>query len=536
MERKRKEQKVSSGTPDHDDLQNKEEGNHPNVGPVSESNRGESPPPSDNVALLRQQNPSDLQWSYAAPNTGEQHSSYPGRCLTPPSPHSFAVNQWHQLPYLQLNANGHLQPPPLQTASHFWPPHHPGYYLPGMNAPAIYHPLTTMDAHWQIPAAIGDGTSLKSYTQTPNFSYQVCYPYPGFPALPWDPMSWGTHSQQSQPTLPCTLPGAYGNFSAQLSAMHGCSASSGQPSQRGAIRPSAKLSQKHHQLWETQSAENVQLWVAVSKLQSELADHKDHVKRLETKVSSLKEALEASKPHDTGISVPARASKRGRPRRSITSVDGLQSLATQPQTRGRKPTQSKFEHEGRLIYEKVVLNKVGNKENNCITTQQEVGSNILATASNVTLPSFHNQYKEEMASIQMSEVGLKTEDLNNGDTAKLFQQANGINGMNALSSGCLGLRNNGNFRLSSCLISAEGEKDVLNVSSQSFYNNDSVPGNDGRITPDWSFANEDDASEQFEDVLPASKDENDEMGDNTSSDYEETKHAKVEIFGKYGYL
>jgi len=69
---------------------------------------------------------------------------------------------------------------------------------------------------------------------------------------PWDHSSWWGQAQQSQ--SPCTyaFPGAYGSFSLQPPPMPSCAASLGQFFQRGIIRPPAKLSQKHQQLWDAQ--------------------------------------------------------------------------------------------------------------------------------------------------------------------------------------------------------------------------------------------------------------------------------------------
>lgn len=69
---------------------------------------------------------------------------------------------------------------------------------------------------------------------------------------PWDPSSWWAHGQQSQPSFNYTSPGGYGYFSSAPPAMPNCSATFGESSQRGIIRPTAKLSQKHQQLWEAQ--------------------------------------------------------------------------------------------------------------------------------------------------------------------------------------------------------------------------------------------------------------------------------------------
>lgn len=68
----------------------------------------------------------------------------------------------------------------------------------------------------------------------------------------WDPSTWCVQGQQSH--FPCmyTSAGGYGYFSSMPPTLPGSSASVGQSFQRGTIRPTAKLSQKHQQLWEAQ--------------------------------------------------------------------------------------------------------------------------------------------------------------------------------------------------------------------------------------------------------------------------------------------
>lgn len=68
---------------------------------------------------------------------------------------------------------------------------------------------------------------------------------------PWDPSSWYAQGQQSQLPSTYTSPGGYGYASAMPPSSPGCTVSLGQL-QRGIIRPLAKLSQKHQQLWEAQ--------------------------------------------------------------------------------------------------------------------------------------------------------------------------------------------------------------------------------------------------------------------------------------------
>lgn len=67
----------------------------------------------------------------------------------------------------------------------------------------------------------------------------------------WDPTSHMAQLYQMQHPYAYGFPGAP-NFPSATPKVPDCSASGEHSSQRGMIRPPAKLSQKHQQLWEAQ--------------------------------------------------------------------------------------------------------------------------------------------------------------------------------------------------------------------------------------------------------------------------------------------
>lgn len=285
-----------------------------------------------------------------------------------------------------------------------------------------------------------------------------------------------------------------------------------------------------------QSAENVQLWNVVGHLQSEIADYKSHITKLESEVSSLKQAMEEFTAHVTGTAVSRQTSKRGRPRRSVASVDALPSPdGSQPRTRGRKAR----------TFEKVILNKAEDKvksSNPTAVPQEEdekvsnvitnSSNNMVINGSNVMVPSFPNQVPQDISQMQMSGVeknDAKTENTNNNFTV-MNQQAKGMDHRSVLLASFLGARNNGSLGWPYAIIPEGSGTNDLNTGTQSFYNYGSVIREGGKVIPGWSFVNEEDASEELEDAVATSaKNENEEeMGDDATSGGEEITCSKGE--------
>jgi hypothetical protein len=303
-----------------------------------------------------------------------------------------------------------------------------------------------------------------------------------------------------------------------------------------------------------QSAENVQLWNAVNLLQSEITDYKNRLTKLETEVSSLKPAVEESTAQVVGTRSVGQRSKRGRPKRS--SVNALSSLSeSQPRAQARKPPLCRTQSETKAhIFEKVILNKVEDKEkasHSAATMEQENNekiSNIVTphtidnmeiNGNNLMMPTFHNQVHQEFTGVQIGGFGLnssselkcideKVKDLKTGYSI-LSQPAKGMNNKGA-SANYMGTIGTGSLAWHSNISSEDRGRHLLNIGSQGFYNNGNVIRQEGKIISGWSFANEEDASEELEDaVVGSAKDENDEeMGDDASSGAEEIAQKQNE--------
>ncbi|KAL5755180.1 hypothetical protein ACOSP7_023400 [Xanthoceras sorbifolium] len=519
-----------------------------------------------NANLVNQQYPPVLQWPYIPQNVEQSSSLSSGPCVSIQSPSPIVVSTRQQLPHPQPNPTSNQvqqgPPPPLhvaQSAMPFWLPSRPGYQSPAVNVPATFQtftPLGTINANWQASAVIGGVTSSSNQPQVSNLCYPVGYPHPGFPG-PWDPSPWYAQSQQLQPSSMYTFPGGYGYFSPVPPLLPGCSASLGQSFQRGIIRPTVKLSQKHQQLWEAQSAENVQLWTVIGQLQTELAEVKSRLMKLEAEVSSLEPAVEEPIAQVTRAALSGKASMRGRPRRSAASVDVLVT-PDEPYTRtcGRKraatlckaqPSQART-----LIFEEVVLNKVDKKEKAChspATNQQEndekipniitdSNSNMEVHGSNLMMPGFNNQVHRENTRIPVSGIelntSLKAKSTETDDSKAAFSilsQHSKEKNTKGSSVTHTGTAVNGSFGWSSNSIPGNCGRNFFNMSYQHCYDNGSVISQGGKHIPGWSFVNEENASEPLNDaVVTSAKDDNEqEMGDEASSGGEEISGTKDEV-------
>ncbi|KAI9165585.1 hypothetical protein LWI28_016928 [Acer negundo] len=497
-----------------------------------------------NETLVNQQYPPVLQWPHLPQNVEKSSLLSSGPCVS-------TSNQVQQAP----------PPPPhvAQSAMPFWLPPRPGYQSTAVNVPANFQtftPLGTINANWQqSPAVIGGVTSSSNQPQVSNLCYPVGYPHPGFPG-PWDSSSWYAQSQQLQPSSMYTLPGGNGYFSPVPPALPGCSASVGQSFQRGIIRPMVKLSQKHQQLWEAQSAENVQLWTVIGQLQTELAECKSRQMKLEAEVSSLKPAEEEPIAQVIGTTLSGKASKRRRPRKSAASVDVLSTHDEfNTRARGRKPAATLCKVQPSqartLIFEKVVLNKVEKKEKAChspATTQQEndekipniitdSNSNMEVSGGNLMMPGFDNQVHRENTRIPVSGIELNTSlKVKSTDDDKIDGPKAAISNLwkNTKRSSVIhtGTAVDENFAWSSNDIPGNGGRNFLNMSYQDFYDNGSVISQGGgKHIPGWSFVKEDNASEPLNDAVVASAKDDDEqeMEDEASSGGEEIAGTNDEV-------
>lgn len=282
-------------------------------------------------------------------------------------------------------------------------------------------------------------------------------------------------------------------------------------------------------------------------MQSEIADYKSRLLRLEAEVSSFKPKVEEPSARAAGTALAGQPSKRGRPRRSVALADaGASPDESHPRARGRKPATSKVQSESKAhIFEKVVLNKVEDKEKACHSTatiEQGNGKNVSTNAvhasgnveingSNLMMPAFNNQAHPQICgiglapSLEMKSIDDKATESKTANSI-LSEQATVMNTKSS-SAAYMNATVNGNLGWPANITCEESGRNMLNIGSQGFYHNGSVIRQEGRLIPGWSFVNEEDASEDIEDaVLGSNKDENDEMEDDASSGAEDIARRK----------
>ncbi|WCJ32067.1 hypothetical protein M5689_013511 [Euphorbia peplus] len=432
----------------------------------------------------------------------QQYSSNP--CASSRSPPTVPVTQLHhQLPHLTSNQHGY--PPSNQPQSFWMPPHQ----HPGGNGPPFFHSFPPHQyPNWQP----------NDHTHVPNLHNQVGYAYPPCPG-PWDPSSWW-----GRPPLAYAFPGSYSQVSQHHPMTPPCSTPSEQSSERGIIKPLAKLSQKHLQPWEAQSAENVKVWTVIDQLQSELSDFKSRVVKLEEEISSLKQTK--GEPITCVTSTGGQPAKRGRRKRSAALVDALPSLdEPRPCTQGRKIREP--------IFEKVILSKA---ENNVIPVhlaalaQQGKGkvSNLMIgegkglncsviNGSNATMPSFHNQVHKENAIMQNGGIDSNGKVADANDTFAILTK--GMDHRTALAS-CHSASNNGSlgWPYPYAILPPQANGNII-----ANMNPESVSKQGEKVNGGPGVVSEEDASGEPDDAMAAkAEDDNDEeMGEDESSSGEE---------------
>ncbi|XVE82991.1 hypothetical protein DITRI_Ditri16bG0050400 [Diplodiscus trichospermus] len=542
--------------------ESKEEQNRSNEALASNTKNGS--PSQENLSSLNEQYSHILQWPYTTQQAAEQCSLNPRPCAPGQSTLPVLVSPWQQVAPMQPNSPNHpvQQGQPkvhlAQSATPFWLPQQPSYHFPGVSVPAAFQPFTsiaTRGSSWQPSAVIG-GSTPRSQQQVPNLCYHFG-PYPGFLG-PWDPFSWRAHGQQSQPSFKYTFPGAYGYFYSAPPPIPNCSATSGESLQRGIIRPMEKLSQKHLQLWEAQSIENVQLWNKIGQFQSEIADYKSRLTKIEAEVSSLKLPVEDPSAQVLQTDLSGAASKKGRPKRSVASVDVSASPdESHPRARVRKLAESKVQPEaGVLVFEKVALNKSEKTAQSTSSIQKDNGEkipfvitnssvNLEVNRSNLSMPAFYNQVHQEGHSIQIcgidenSSLEVKSNDDKVNDciaALTILSQQLEENNKDVLVAHIGGT----NDETLTCPGNVHPEEPLRNIHSalsQSFYDIGCVTRQAGKLIPGWSFVNEeDDASYEFDGAAIASaKNENEEeMRDDVGSGADEIAQTKDENVYKMG--
>lgn len=274
-----------------------------------------------------------------------------------------------------------------------------------------------------------------------------------------------------------------------------------------------------------QSAQNIQLWTVIGQLQSELADCKSRLSKLEAEASSAKVTTEEPTSQTIGTALAGQTSKRGRPKKPVPPVDALPSIdESHPRTRGRKPAVLKIQHETRTTnFEKECPNKVedkGKANHSSATTQQQqeddgkiscafinTSGNIEIDRTNPMMHPFHNQIHQDIPGLQLSGIGfssssnMKTSSDKPEDPKTAFSilyshvrqiKSEGASGTytEAAANTNLGWPSNISFE--------DTGRNGLNISSEGFYDNGGVLRQVGKVIPGWSFVHEEDASRDLE--------------------------------------
>lgn len=307
-------------------------------------------PVQENVTGAHHQSPPILQWPYTPQPSAEQSLQFPipSTQVQQPQPQPLARHQsqhmhplQHQHQHQQQVHHGHQgalqqgQPQLQQQSVPYWP--HPEFPA-AVPPPGPFYPFPpgSNDSNWQATAY--SGAHVANEHATP-YGYQGGYPYPvGYPG-PWDPAAWWAHSHQQTP-YPYPYPpygGGYGYMAPPAPPTAG--STPGGAFQRGIIRPPAGLSQKHQRLWEAQSMENVQLWCALARVESEIAAYRARFMKLESDVFALKAHHDAAVDSSAIANTATQNARKGRNKRAIGVTTTLPSSDNfQPRSRGRKVT------------------------------------------------------------------------------------------------------------------------------------------------------------------------------------------------------
>lgn len=254
-----------------------------------------------------------------------------------------------------------------------------------------------------------------------------------------------------------------------------------------------------------QSAENVQLWNVVGQLQSELADYKNRLTKLESNILLPKPAVEEPANRCTLASSDGQKSKRGRPKRSIASNNvlpssddsrpwacGLNTVLLNSQTDSKD---LKFQQESQMMEAKATIHHTNDRSTdisfaNCNDNAEIAGGN----------PLF-----QDIPVAEIRGVGLKTFSELKAEESKF----KGIESKSA-SPAYVGMTSNGNFVWPANIFTKD-------MGRETFYNDVNLSGHGGKLINGWSFANDEDVSIGIESAAVESRKDEDEMEDDGSS-------------------
>ncbi|GLJ30539.1 hypothetical protein SUGI_0604570 [Cryptomeria japonica] len=308
-------------------------------------------PMQENATGVHHQSPQILQWPYTPQVQSEQSLQFPAHSSQAQQPHPLARHQpQHQHQQQQQVLHGHQgalpqgqpqlqqqaqpQPQPQQQSVPYWPlTEYPAIAPP----PGPFYPFPpgSNESNWQTTGFTG---AHPANDHAAPYGYQGGYAYPvGYPG-PWDPAAWWAHSHHQAP-YPYPYPpfsGGYGYMAPPVPPAAGIAPSG--TYQRGIIRPPTGLSQKHQRLWEAQSMENVQLWSALARAESEIAAYRGRLMKLESDLFAVKAHHDAAVEGSPVVNTVPQNARKGRNKRAtVVTTSALPSSDNvQPRSRGRK--------------------------------------------------------------------------------------------------------------------------------------------------------------------------------------------------------
>ncbi|KAI3990371.1 hypothetical protein MKX01_029740 [Papaver californicum] len=492
---------------------------------------------NDNISSTSQNcTKSIFQWPYAPPPIISQ---IPKPSVSAQETSSLSLNQWHRQPDQQKVLP---QSQMHQPTTSFWLPPGPGF--PVIRAPA---------SGYQCIVPVGTTEhSLRHDPLASSLSYQAGFSPPMGFSGPWDPASWWGLAQQSQ--APYTFPGPYGYFQLAPPVFPETPVTFGGPNQRGIIQPSAKLSKKHQLMWDAQSSENVQMWAAITKVQTEMTTYGSRLAKLEAEVSSIKSTLEEYSGAGTGTNTAGQSMKRGRPKK-VASAEVLPSMKeSQPRARARKIISCKPQSENTFLHgkkERLLSNKEKTFQATAVdkaNIQQETDGKISGIStntielneSNVKMPmdvkttsTIQDQVNQE---IQVGGFSLNfTKEINGSDCklknkkTELSFQTEQITGTNVMisSNNFKEPKGNGRQERVSSVLPDDCGRNLLEIRSHTFYDTGSVSviRQGEEVVPGWSFVNEGNPSEEDVGMLLRSGPSGNSEEEDTSTGDDEMAHG-----------
>ncbi|KAI3958801.1 hypothetical protein MKX01_023477 [Papaver californicum] len=474
---------------------NKEDQNHS----VKRKNQQATSRLNDNVSSTSQHcTKSIFQWPYAPPPIISQ---IPKPSVSTQQTSPVSLNQWHQQQNSITNQQKVLPLSQMhQPITPFWLPPGPGFPV-----------IRALASGYQCIVPVGTTEhSLRHDPLASSLSYQA-----GFSTLmgfsgPWDPASWWGQAQQSQE--PYTFPRPYGYFQLAPPVFPETPVTFGGPNQRGIIQPSAKQSKKHQLMWDAQSSENVQMWAAITKVQTEMTTYGSRLAKLETEVSSINSTLEEYSGAGTCTNTAGQSMKRGRPKK-VASAEVLPSMEdSQPQARARKIISCKPQSENIFLHgkkERLLSDKEKTFQVTAVgkaNIQQETDGKISGISSNTielnesnvkvpmdvkTTSTIQDQVNQE---IQVGGFSFNFTKEINGSDCKLKNKKTQLSFQTEQISGTNVMITMGGYQTFYLMTG----RNLLEIRSHNFYDTGSVSviRQGGEVVPGWSFVNEGNPSKE----------------------------------------